>query len=207
MSEKPFKHKKVGIMGGTFNPIHNGHLTLAYDALKSQNLDEILFIPSGVSWLKANQNVLPAGMRLEMTALAIEGNEKFTLSEIEIRRNGNSYSYETVLELKKEHPDTDYYFIMGADSVMSINQWVHPEILMEKCTLLAAVRDDCDKKKLKEHSEMLTQIYGARIILLPMTAMDISSTQIRTLRQHGQSIAHLVPAKVEQYILEHQLYL
>lgn len=207
MIGKPLKHKKVGIMGGTFNPIHNGHLTLADDALKSQDLDEILFLPSGVSWLKANQNVLPADMRLEMTALAIEGNDKFTLSEIEIRRKGNSYSYETVLALKKEHPDTDYYFIMGADSIMTIDQWMHPEILMQQCTLLVAVRDDYDTKGLEKRSEALTQTYGAKIVLLPMTAMDISSSQIRRLRQHGQSIAQLVPPKVEQYILKHRLYL
>lgn len=198
--------KRVGIMGGTFNPIHNGHLILAKEAQKAANLDKILFIPSGVPWLKADTNVLPGSFRSEMTKLAIDNEENFELSLIEIERAGNSYSYETVLALKEMNPDTDYYFIMGADSLMTIDKWVNPDILMKECTLLVAVRDDCDVNALNIRIDLLSKCFEAKIQVVPMHRYDISSSEIRRLVNENLSISNYVPEKVEKYILEHGLY-
>ena len=115
--------KKVGIMGGTFDPIHNGHLVIAQAALDTMNLDEVLFIPSGTPYLKDLTTVLSKKERVSMTGLAIEDNPGFALSTIEIDREGNSYSYETLEELKKQNPDVEYYFILGADSLLYLEKW------------------------------------------------------------------------------------
>ena len=104
------QNKKVGIMGGTFDPIHYGHLILAQNALDTFSLDEILFVPSGTPWLKESTKVLSKNKRVSMTGMAIEDNPDFALSTIEIDREGNSYSYETVEELKRMQPKTDFYF-------------------------------------------------------------------------------------------------
>lgn len=201
------RQQKIGIMGGTFNPIHNGHLALAQHALGELSLDSILFIPSGISWLKADQDVLDASIRAEMTRLAIEDEPLFQLSLVEVEREGNSYSYETVLALKQKNPNTDFYFIMGADSVLSLHKWIHPEILLRECTILAAVRDDCDSLNLVKQIRILEKEYNAEIIPLSMPKMDISSSKIRAALQRGESIHGLVPESVEMYINTHKLYL
>lgn len=201
------RQQKIGIMGGTFNPIHNGHLALAQHAMDELSLDSILFIPSGISWLKADQNVLDASIRAEMTRLAIEDEPLFQLSLVEVEREGNSYSYETVLALKQKNPNTEFYFIMGADSVLSLNKWVHPEILLRECTILAAVRDDCDRLHLEKQIRILKKEYNAKIIPLSMPKMDISSSEIRAALRKGDAIHGLVPESVETYIDTHKLYL
>ena len=113
--------KKVGIMGGTFNPIHNGHLTLAQCAQKQIGLDKVLFMPSGISYMK--KNVLDPQKRADMVHLAIKDNPDFELSLIEVQKSGNTYTCETLEILTSNNPDTQYYFIMGADSLFQIEQW------------------------------------------------------------------------------------
>lgn len=200
------QNKKVGIMGGTFDPIHYGHLMLAQNALDTFLLDEILFVPSGTPWLKESTKVLSKNKRVSMTGIAIEDNPDFALSTIEIDREGNSYSYETVEELKKEQPDTDFYFIMGADSLLEIERWKHPDRLMADCTLLVAVRDDCDKEGLKKQIAYLTDKYQADIRILPANRMDISSTRIRQMIQEGKSVRYMLPDQVIRFIQKNHLY-
>lgn len=193
-------------MGGTFDPIHYGHLMLAQNALDTFMLDEILFVPSGTPWLKESTKVLSKNKRVSMTGIAIEDNPDFALSTIEIDREGNSYSYETVEELKKEQPDTDFYFIMGADSLLEIERWKHPDRLMADCTLLVAVRDDCDKEGLKKQIAYLTDKYQADIRILPANRMDISSTRIRQMIQEGKSVRYMLPDQVIRFIQKNHLY-
>ncbi|WP_253293447.1 nicotinate-nucleotide adenylyltransferase [Kineothrix sp. MSJ-39] len=200
------QNKKVGIMGGTFDPIHYGHLMLAQNALDTFSLDEILFVPSGTPWLKESTKVLSKNKRVSMTGMAIEDNPDFALSTIEIDREGNSYSYETVEELKREQPDTDFYFIMGADSLLEIERWKHPDRLMADCTLLVAVRDDCDKEGLKKQIAYLTDKYQADIRILPANRMDISSTRIRQMIQEGKSVRYMLPDQVIRFIQKNHLY-
>ena len=130
--------KKVGIMGGTFNPIHLGHLIIAEEAFEAYDLDEVLFVPSGISYMKDPSEVLDAKKRVHMTGLAIEDNPHFALSTIEIDRDGNSYSYETLETLRKQNPNTEYYFLVGADK---------EDIVQEGMIgLFKAIRDFKDEK-------------------------------------------------------------
>lgn len=200
------QNKKIGIMGGTFDPIHYGHLLLAQNALTSFDLDEILFIPSGTPWLKESTKVLPKNKRVSMTGIAIEENPQFALSTIEIDRDGNSYSYETVEELKKSNPDVDYYFIMGADSLLQIESWKCPDRLMKECTLLAAVRNDCDREGLEKQISYLKGKYEADIRILEAARIDISSTTIRDMIAEGKSVRYMLPDNVIKFIEKNHLY-
>lgn len=198
--------KKVGIMGGTFDPIHNGHLLIAQSALETFGLDEILFVPSGTPWLKDVSKVLSKKKRVSMTGLAIEDNPQFALSTIEIDREGNSYSYETLEILRTRNPKVDYYFILGADSLLEIENWKNPDKLMSSCTLLTAIRDDCDKEKINIQIKYLKEKYNASIELLPTTRIDISSTMIREKVKQGKSIRYMLPDAVIDYIEKHSVY-
>ena len=200
------QNKKVGIMGGTFDPIHYGHLILAQNALDTFSLDEILFVPSGTPWLKESTKVLSKNKRVSMTGMAIEDNPDFALSTIEIDREGNSYSYETVEELKRMQPKTDFYFIMGADSLLEIERWKHPDRLMAECTLLVAVRDDCDREGLEKQIIYLTDKYQADIKILPADRIDISSTKIRRLIREGKSVRYMLPDQIIRFIQKNHLY-
>lgn len=198
--------KKVGILGGTFNPIHLGHLLLAETAKETFLLDEIMFIPSGHPYLKANKDVADKKMRLEMTRLAISSNPEFSLSSMEVEREGNTYTFETLLELKRQHPNTAFYFIMGADSLYNLDLWKHPEIICSNCVILAAVRDNKKPKDLKAQIEFLEEKYLAKIKLLPLKEITISSTDIRNRMKEKKSIRYMVPDKVIDYIIENHVY-
>ena len=193
-------------MGGTFDPIHYGHLILAQNALDTFSLDEILFVPSGTPWLKESTKVLSKNKRVSMTGMAIEDNPDFALSTIEIDREGNSYSYETVEELKRMQPKTDFYFIMGADSLLEIERLKHPDRLMTECTLLVAVRDDCDREGLEKQIIYLTDKYQADIKILPANRIDISSTKIRRMIREGKSVRYMLPDQVIRFIQKNHLY-
>lgn len=119
--------KKIGIMGGTFNPIHIGHLIIAEKAREQFGLDHVLFMPSGMPYMKDCREVLPGKTRTKMTELAIQSNLFFAISTIEVEREGRTYTYETLEYLRTQNPDTEYYFILGADSLWKIEEWKHPE--------------------------------------------------------------------------------
>lgn len=198
--------KKVGIMGGTFNPIHVGHLILAETARTQFELDEILFIPSGKSYMK-QQMEIPAGeIRADMTSLAIEDNPYFALSLMEIEREGNTYTYETVEMLKSQNHDTEYYFIMGEDSLYAIEKWKFPQRIFDSCTILAAVRNVESVNNIEAEAKRLSEKYRGKVLLLSCGNMDISSSQIREKVKQGYSIRYIVPDKVINYIEEHNLY-
>lgn len=200
------QNKKVGIMGGTFDPIHYGHLLLAQSALDAFHLDEILFVPSGIPWLKDSAKVLSKNKRVSMTGIAIEDNPHFALSTIEIDREGNSYSYQTVEELRRQQPETEFFFILGADSLLDIEKWKHPERLMKECTLLVAVRDDCDRDGLQVQIDYLEKTYRAKIKILPAKRMDLSSTDIRNLIAEGKSVRYMLPDPVIEFIERNHIY-
>lgn len=198
--------KKTGIMGGTFNPIHNGHLMLAEEAFQQFLLDEVLFMPCGKPYMKAEQEVQPAWIRAEMTALAIQDKSYFKLSTMEIEQPGNTYTYQTLERLKKENPDSEYYYIVGADSLFHMTDWKCPERIFSNCCLLAAVRDDKTVDEVEAQIHRLEQAYGAVIHLLKTERMDISSSEIRRKAASEQSIEYDVPGPVRIYIEEKGLY-
>lgn len=198
--------KKVGIMGGTFNPIHCGHLKLALAAFEQYLLDEVLFMPCGNAYMKEDQNIESGQIRAEMTALAIRENPNFKLSTLEIEQPGNTYTYQTLEHLKKENPDAKYYFIMGADSLFNITRWASPKRIFSNCCILAAVRDDKTIDDMEDRIRMLKQEYDADIRMLQTPFMDISSSDIRRKISEGKPIDSYVPEDVRTYIEKRGLY-
>lgn len=200
------KRRKIGIMGGTFNPIHNGHVALAQAAYDYCDLDEVWFMPSGVSYLKEQDNVVSGAHRLEMTRLAIEGCPYFGCSDMEVYRKGNTYTADTLRLLHEKYPEDEFYFIMGADSLFGLPGWREPEAIAGLCTLVAVVRDDVDAQELQAQQLLLERALDARIILVPFCKVDISSSVIREKLQNGESVDGMVPIKVLEYIRHHDLY-
>lgn len=200
------KSKKVGVMGGTFNPVHIGHLMLAEWTMEAAGLDEVLFIPAGCPYMKSQEEILDGVKRLHMVELAIRSRDDFLCSDMEIRRNGYTYTYETLEQLKMENPDTEYYFIMGADCLFSLENWVHPERILRACTLIAAARNGSPMSQLECKRRELEQRYHCSIRLLPFLSMEISSSDIRSRLKTGRSIRYLVPDPVFNYIAENKLY-
>jgi len=198
--------KKIGILGGTFNPVHMGHLIIAELAWEEAGLDDILFIPSGCSYLKDASDILPAKDRIHMTGLAIEDNSHFALSTIEIDREGNSYTCDTLTELKERYPDQEYYLILGADNLFTIEEWKDPEVIFRNAKILAAVRGDKKSADMEKKIVELKEKYGADITLLHMKHVDISSSMIREKVAEGRSIRYMLPEKVREYIKKNHFY-
>lgn len=199
---------RIGIMGGTFNPIHIGHLMLAEQALESAHLDQIWMIPTGCSYLKTKEGitVLPGTERYDMVQRAIADNDRFRCLDIEIKRPGNSYSYETMEQLHREYPEHLFYFICGADCLFTIEYWKCADRLFAACTVLAAVRGDADIADMQEKIDALEKKFGAQIRLLPFRRIEISSSEIRERRRKGLSVRYLVPDAVRVYMEEKGLY-
>ena len=209
MKDHIAEKEKIGILGGTFDPIHLGHLIIAEQARDQYALDKVLLIPSGHSYFKDNRKrkVLPAQTRLEMTRIAAGDRACFEVSDIEVTRPGNTYSFETLEELGRQNPDADLFFIVGADTVCSMRTWREPGRIFDACTILAAIREDqVDPVKLREESEALKRDFGARILPVEIPNIGISSTQIRERAAMGKSIHYLVPDSLESYIIETGIY-
>jgi nicotinate-nucleotide adenylyltransferase len=200
-------NKRVGIMGGTFNPIHLGHLILAENAYEELNLDEVLFVPSGHPYMKESGTVLDAKTRIRLVGEAIEDNPHFALSTLEVDRGGNSYSYETISSLKEANPDTEYFFMVGADSLFMMEKWMHPEKIFKEVTVAAAVRGGYPPQKLEDQIHHLEEKYDTKIAILHSRAVDISSTQIRDRVKNGKSIRYMVRFKTAEMIRKNGLYL
>ncbi|MCR5417297.1 MAG: nicotinate-nucleotide adenylyltransferase [Lachnospiraceae bacterium] len=199
--------KRLGIMGGTFNPIHFGHLLMAQRALADYELDEICFIPTGIQWMKkGDPDLLDGDIRYEMTRLAIEDNPSFSISRMEIDREGNTYTYETMEALRKEYPDALLYYIVGADTLNKMDQWRSPEIVFQEAIILCAVRGDQDKAKVMDCANELIKKYEADIRFLDIPRMDISSTDIRNRVRESKSVRYLLPDQVMGYIADKRLY-
>ena len=198
--------KKIGIMGGSFNPIHNGHLLLAEWALDAAHLDEVWMIPTGYSYMKETHDMAAPQDRYQMVCSAINGNTKLFCKDLEINRPGYTYSYETLELLRKEYPEYHFYFILGADCLFTIENWKYPERIFANCSVIAALRDNVSMMSMEEKMNELEKKYQADIQLLPFLQLEISSTMIRERICHGQSIRYLVPDSVIAYIDEKGLY-
>lgn len=198
--------KKIGIMGGTFDPIHVGHLMLAEQAYDKFNLDKVLIMPAGNPPHKSNEVSALTKHRVQMTRLAIEGNKHFELSLIEVERSGYTYTYETLEILTKENPDVEYYFILGADSLMEVNKWKETQRIFQCATILVATRYNLESKELNKKIKEVAKEYNGKIYLLDTPNIDLSSTLIRTLVSTGKSIKYYVTSDVERYIYKNKLY-
>lgn len=198
--------KRVGIMGGTFNPIHLGHLILAENAYEELELDEVLFVPSGNSYMKEYGDVLDAKTRIDLVGEAIEDNSHFALSRIEVDRGGNSYSYETIAALKEQNPDTEYFFIIGADSLFMMDKWMHPEKIFQEVTVAVAIRGGYNEEELEAEIKKMEEKYQTHIIRLHSRSVDISASQIRERVRKGKSIRYMTHYKTAEVIKKKHLY-
>lgn len=197
---------KVGIMGGTFNPIHFGHLFLAENAYEQVGLDQIIFMPSKNPPHKAKPELITEQQRVDMISLAIKDNPHFTLSTMELERDGYTYTADTLSILKKENPNMEYYFLIGADSLFMLPKWKDPQIILGLCTIVAASRDHVDYEKLEEQARYLRNTFGASIIIIKMPTIQISSANIRDRVANKETIRYYVPQAVNEYIEANQLY-
>ena len=202
----PKNCKRIGILGGTFNPVHVGHLFLAEYAREQMKLDMILFIPTGVPYMKNNKEILPSHIRMEMLEMSISSNPYFSTSDIEIKREGNTYTFETLEELHKLYPNAELYFIVGADCLFTIERWYQPQCIFDNCILLAANRNDVPQKELADKKQFLENTFQAKVVLLDVPQMDISSTNVRKNMKAGKSIRYMVNDNVYDYIIENNLY-
>ena len=198
----------IGIMGGTFDPVHNGHLAIAEAAYEQFGLDRVWFLPNGNPPHKALADIGSSiEDRLKMVQLAIAGRTGFKLEPYEARRKSVSCSYETMEHFSKIYPEHDFYFIIGADSLFTVDKWVHPERLFPTCTILAAFRDEMDtREKMDRQMHYLKEKYHAKSALLLSPIVQISSSEIRERIRDGKSINGFVPDNVEEYIKKDCLY-
>lgn len=198
---------KIGIMGGTFDPIHNGHLMLGEYAYERFALDQIWFMPNGNPPHKSSETIgSQARNRVEMVKRAIAGKSYFLLQLYEIENKEVNYSYKTMEHFRKIYPDHEFYFIIGADSLFNIEKWVKPARLLKTCTLLAAYRDDKGTEEMMAQIQYLNKKYDADIRLLNTPNVDISSSEIRRKMKEGVSIRGIVPEAVFDYIVTKQLF-
>lgn len=195
-------------MGGTFNPVHNGHLALAAKAKESVGLDEVWFMPSGLPAHKSNSELLSAEHRLFMVQHAIEGKSGLVASSFEIDRPGFTYTADTVTNLKEEYPEHDFYFIIGGDSLMKFHHWIKPEVISSHVTLLATGRNGFSKEELYNQKANLNKLFNTNIEFLDLPEINISSSLIRKFIKAGEisEIKSMVPESVYQYIAENNLY-
>ncbi|MCK8060684.1 MULTISPECIES: nicotinate-nucleotide adenylyltransferase [unclassified Fusibacter] len=197
---------KTGIMGGTFDPIHFGHLFLAEEVMHTYKLDRIVFVPSKIGPHKLNRYVTPAVTRLEMVCKATESNPAFEVSSIEIDREGISYTIDTISAFRETWKTDEFYFITGADAIVTIETWKDFTVLLENVEFVAATRPSVEVTALNRQVDRLGDLYGAKIHIMSLLNLEISSSDIRSRIREGRSIKYLVPYSVEQIIKERHLY-
>jgi nicotinate-nucleotide adenylyltransferase len=217
---------KLGLLGGSFNPVHDGHLAIARHTREALELDQILFIPTGHPPHKPNGGLAPAQDRYEMVRLAIAPDSAFTISDVEIRRPGKSYSIDTIRQLQQEYgPHIQLFFLIGLDAFLDFPSWRDPRTLLELCSFVVLSRPGLSFRSLSTVSllppipypsladldagrvfRIEAQIGGQRLICLKQPPCPISASDIRARIRQGLPVANLLPPLVESYILQHHLY-
>ncbi|NLL69800.1 MAG: nicotinate-nucleotide adenylyltransferase [Epulopiscium sp.] len=204
---KDKKLERLAIMGGTFDPIHYGHLVTAEAVRHQFQINKVLFVPTGHPPHKPFFDVSHTEHRYLMTVLATVTNPYFDVSRIEIDRKGITYTIDTIQHLKKIYgSNTELYFITGADAIHEILTWKDPEEVLRLCTFIAATRPEYHKKDLLKKIEQLRQQYGSKIDFLEVPSLAISSSDIRKRVQENRPIKYLLPEPVENYIFKFGLY-
>ena len=202
--------KKIGIMGGTFNPVHSGHLVTAQEALSQFKLDRVIFIPTGNPPHKIEKDIADAEDRYIMTVIATSSNSNFYVSRMEIDRKEKSYTIDTVRQLRKKYgKNSSLYFITGADAILEILTWKNTDEIISLCKFIAATRPGYDMTRIEDLRKKLFSSSEAsykKIYCMEIPALSISSTDIRNRVRSGRPIDYLLPEGVSNYILKHGLY-
>jgi nicotinate-nucleotide adenylyltransferase len=191
---------RIGLVGGTFDPIHHGHLVAAEEVAFASTLDRVLFVPAGDPWQKADGDVSAVEHRVAMTELAIEQDERFALSRVDLERSGPTYTIDTLRCMREELPGAELFFITGADAILDILTWKDPEEVLALATFVAVTRPGYDISKLDSLD------LPADVVVVEIPALAISSTDIRRRVREGRPIRYLVPDQVMEYIETHGLY-
>lgn len=199
------KKRKIGIMGGSFDPIHFGHLVVANEVLNIYQLDEIIFVPTGNP---PHKDTLKADSfhRYIMVSMAVLSNDKFSVSDFEINNSQKSYTLNTLKNFSKRYQDADLYFITGTDAVIELPTWHKPSEVLKLCKLIAVSRPLFSIEKVKERIKEIQNDLGGEIEMLKVPMLQISSTDIRERFEKGTSAKYLLPESVEQYIIKNNLY-
>lgn len=198
---------RLGIMGGTFNPIHHGHLVTAEEVRNKFNLDKVIFVPTGTPPHKSSEKLVSAQDRYLMTVLATMSNLYFEVSNIEIEREGISYTVDTIKEFRKVYgQNTKIYFITGADAILSIFTWKNVEELLGSCNFIAATRPGYCLDELKTKIAAIDSNYMEYVHLVEVPGIAVSSTDVRQRIKEGKPIKYLMPETVESYIIKNKLY-
>jgi len=196
---------KTGVFGGTFDPVHNGHLAVAEEVREGLGLAEVLFVPAGQPWLDKAGPVSPAEHRLQMVSLAIADKPYFKLSTIEIERPGSTYTVDTMADLQVRLGGDKLFFILGWGSLAGLPRWKEPSRIIGLCRLVAVPRPGYPRPDLKSLEAKIPGL-SQNVILLDTPEIDISASEIRERVAQGLPISQLVPEAVERYIKEHRLY-
>ncbi|MEN0129341.1 MAG: nicotinate-nucleotide adenylyltransferase [Brevundimonas sp.] len=192
------RRPRVGVMGGTFDPIHHGHLVAASEVAAQFDLDEVVFVPTGRPTFKLDQQVTLAEHRYLMAVVATASNPRFTVSRVDIDREGVTFTVDTLRDLKADRPDADFFFITGADAIAQILTWKDGQELFSMAQFVAVTRPG--------HALSVDGLPGDRVHVLEIPALAISSTDVRARAQAGKPVWYLVPDGVVQYIAKHRLY-
>jgi nicotinate-nucleotide adenylyltransferase len=191
--------RRIGILGGTFDPIHLGHLVMAEQVREKLRLDRVIFIPSANPPHKTKRKLSPAKDRFQMTRLGVAGNPKFAVSDLELKRKGLSYTIDTLQQLEVLYPKREIYFLTGSDVLDEIQTWKEPEQIYKQAKVVIATRPGFDRFDPENR-------FAKKSIIVPITGIDVSSSQIRAKVRKKESIRYLVPTKVEKYINKKKLY-
>ena len=195
---------RIGVMGGTFDPVHLGHLVLAESAREQLALRRVLWVPAGDPWRKANRSVTPAARRRAMVELAIAGNSAFRLCPLEIEKDGPSYSVETLGELSRQYPGDELYCLLGLDALRDLPNWREPDRLIELAVVAVTPRGE--ERLSKRELDRLIPGLSRRVVWVKMAQVDITATELRDRVARGQSLRYLVPDAVATYIRRRRLY-
>ncbi|MFL0267802.1 nicotinate-nucleotide adenylyltransferase [Candidatus Clostridium radicumherbarum] len=195
-----------GLFGGTFDPIHFGHLYIAEEALYKLNLDSILFMPTGNPPHKTDREITEAYIRYELVRMAIKDEERFNLSSFEIDEKGLSYTYKTLDYLKNKEPDTNWFLVTGGDCLMELDSWKNVDEIFKLCTLVVFNRLGYEKGNILKQKKIVEERYNVKIIFLNINPLDISSTNIKKMLKEGRNVNHLLPLNVLNTISELGLY-
>lgn len=197
---------KIGILGGSFDPIHNGHVHMALAACNEFALDQVWLIPAGHSPNKDEKTMVPAEHRFRMCELAAQADPRLRVSRVEIDSEERSFTYRTLQILNEEHPENRFYFIMGGDSLDYFERWVYPEIITKLCTILVMPRKPYNSFNLTDKVQKLNELYSADIRLIKCEEYPVSSTEIRNHLLDQMPVEKDFPDGVLAYIREHHLY-
>ena len=199
--------QRLGIFGGTFNPPHKGHIYIAKEALRSANLDKVIFMPCSLPPHKAVAGEVSPVHRYEMTRIAIQNEPKFEISDLEIKSSGKSYTAKTLKILKDKYPEAKLCFVLGGDSLRDMEKWYHPEKIFEIAEIVALKRGGIDDKVFDESAEKYRIKYGAEITAVDISPVEVSSSEVRRLLSEGKDAGHIMDQAVLDYIRENRIYL